>query len=186
MGEVQRQALARDLSRQHAALGHDELRVIDRVTVRLLQHRERHGALDLSDLGGLVARLGAGIREGSILDSAISLIAREIADEDAAREHLREAARTELLGVGEREFSPDAHLTRMDSTSAVIALGLIPRDRDKDLEVDIAIDDDPGPHTHVYQGTDQGDECQVCGRMRDQFADLGDEWGVDRDAGGRA
>lgn len=35
------------------------------------------------------------------------------------------------------EFSPDRHLTRLDSTSAVIALAEVPRRRDEELEVDI-------------------------------------------------
>lgn len=25
--------------------------------------------------------------------------------------------------------------------------------------------EDPGPHTHIYVGTDLGDECEVCGRV---------------------
>jgi hypothetical protein len=41
--------------------------------------------------------------------------------------------------------------------------------------------DDPGPHTHCYVGTDQGDECEICGQLSNQFADLGDEWDIDWD-----
>lgn len=40
------------------------------------------------------------------------------------------------------------------------------------------------PHTHVYVGTDRGDECQICGRLADQFADLPDEMHPSFDGGG--
>jgi len=135
--DLQRRGLLADLARQHELLGHDELRVIDFVTGRLIALRREHGALDLADEGGLVDRLGAGIQAGNILDSALSLLARQIADEDRQRAELREQARAEMVGGG---FELDQQRTRVSTTPEVIALAEQPRERDEDREVDLEFD----------------------------------------------
>lgn len=221
--ELQRQALARSLAVRLQLLGHRDVQLVDEVVIRLCQRASESPR-------SRVAR--------EAIDDLIAGVEASLAEQDAEREHGREAARVEMLGertpridmiagvdgkllppirgpaltgssgpggpgirVGRAElmeagtltvfdlqtaaeFAPDQHLTRVSPDSAVIALG-DERVRDEELEVEVELDSDPGPHTHVYQGTDRGDECMECGRMRDQFADLADEWGRG-DVGGGA
>lgn len=93
---------------------------------------------------------------GPALGEALLVVVAEMAELDRELKKLREQARLELLGQPfdyidqinghvpgtpypgalirqpDGEFAPDQHLTRLDSTSAVIALAEIPRSVDRD------------------------------------------------------
>lgn len=80
MGEVQRQALARDLARRQQIASHDELRVIDRVLMVLEKSRDAPGP------------------PGLVVVELVDAVRADLAAEDRNRAQLRRDARVEMLG----------------------------------------------------------------------------------------
>lgn len=130
MGEVQRQALARDLSRHLACLGLDELRLVDFVVARLRLGRERYGELDLSAPRDWAKELGE-----ELVDALVYHAARELAAQDLARAGLREAARQEMFAIGMKVV--DDHGEEIDPREAAAVFRA-------DEDVEIAVDDPGG------------------------------------------
>lgn len=123
MGEVQRQALARDLARRLPCLGLDELRLVDYVVARLQLGRERYGELDLAaprDWGKELAE--------ELVDALVYQAARELAAQDREREGLREAARQEMVG-GPIEASIADLATKVAAIGGKVDRVAIPADR---------------------------------------------------------
>lgn len=99
--ELQRQALARDLSRRLQLASHDEARVLDRVLTVLEQRRHRVGPLDIRDRRNWHTELGEGL-----LNAVVFCAIETMRAEDESRAELHEAARAEILGLAEFADQP--------------------------------------------------------------------------------
>lgn len=80
---------------------------------------------------------------GPALGEALLVVVAELALEDREIAGRRKSARGEMFPASDdpaTEFAIDQHLTRLDTTSAVIALAEVERDRDEDMEVDLEWD----------------------------------------------
>jgi hypothetical protein len=117
-----RRDLLADLARRLALLSTPDLRVFDRVLVVTERRRGNPGA-----------------HPHDALVAALQEVATDLDAEDRDTAQRREAARDEMFGE-ELEFAADQHLTRLDTTPAVIALCEQPRDRDEEIEVDLLFD----------------------------------------------
>ncbi len=115
MGDLQRQALARDLARRLHLASHDELRVIDRLLVRLELGRDRYGELDLRKPRDWRRELG-----DELLDALVYDTAETLRNEDAAQAGLQAAAADELAEL-ERWRKADRR-THVSDEPARIAL----------------------------------------------------------------
>lgn len=185
--EIRRRGLLAILVGQLQTLEYDALRVVSRVAARLELGRERYGDLDLAQ-----PRPWRRERNEELLDAIVYEVAGELAAEDAAREAMHEQARAEMVGERPPPIPPEVLAARdrmlgvlgptglgipADVLAAPVAeerrrealqlIGPVSVERDSGDE-----DDDPGPHTHIYVGTDQVDECEICGRIRGQSAKL--------------
>lgn len=94
--EIQRQALARDIARRLQLASLDEVRVVDRVLLRLEQTRRLRAQQDFSEFQSWLRERE---RDDSEVDALISVLAARLAQEDRDRAALHEAARDEMLGV---------------------------------------------------------------------------------------
>lgn len=97
--EIQRQALARDIARRLQLASLDEVRVVDRVLLRLEQTRRLRAQQDFRDFSEFQSWLRERERDDSEVDALISVLAARLAQEDRDRAALHEAARDEMLGV---------------------------------------------------------------------------------------
>lgn len=95
MSEVTRQALARDIARRLQLASHDEVRVVDRILLRLELGRDRYGLLDLSRPRDWRRELAEELLDALIYDTAETIRA-----EDLAHANLQAAAAEELAELG--------------------------------------------------------------------------------------
>jgi hypothetical protein len=196
--DIARLALARSLAARIPSLGHDALLIVDQLVIRLQILQQEHGELDVTTLPRFILYFGT-----EPVDSALYEIALKLSDQRIDRAAMHEQSRVEMIGPGEAvppgstrcarcDHVLDRHRTpgtecvqddclcgcfRRPDPAAEFAPDQLTRvGGPEPYEVEVEeLDEDPGPHTHVYRGTDQGDECEVGGRMRDQFADLAGE-----------
>ena len=125
----ERRGLIADITRRLALASHDELRVLDRLLVRLELGRERYGALDLRRPRACRRELGEELLDAVIYDTIDQVVA-----DDRAHAALRAAAADEQAEIA-RWGAADQH-TRVTDVSAVIAR----RDLDADREPYAAFD----------------------------------------------
>lgn len=92
MGDLHRQALARDLARRLMLASHDELRVVDRIFMRLELGRERYGQLAI----GADDRDWRRERSDELLDAVVYDTIEQIRADDLAHANLQAAAAEEL------------------------------------------------------------------------------------------
>lgn len=108
--DTQRRGLIADLTRRLALAGHDELRVIDALLVRLELGRERYGLLDLER----DRRDWFKERREELLDAMVYDVAEQLRADDLARANLRNAAHAEMLGGDPMSDEPAALMARFD------------------------------------------------------------------------
>jgi hypothetical protein len=91
--DLQRSALSRDLARRLELANHDELRVLDRILVRIELGRERYGSLAIG-----APRAWRRDFAEELIDAIFYDTVEVIRAEDAAREELRDQVAFELGG----------------------------------------------------------------------------------------
>jgi hypothetical protein len=109
--DIRRQALARSLAARHAALGLDELRVIDELTCRLELGRQRYGELDLAK-----PRDWDRERFEERIDALVYDVCGELAEQDRRRGELQEQAQAEMA-FGDRHPKTVALLREVSEQS---------------------------------------------------------------------
>lgn len=128
MGDLHRQAMARGLARRLSLASLDEIRVVDRILVRLELGRERYGPLDIAKPREWRRELGE-----ELLDAVIYDTIETIRAEDVAHEDLRGHAAEELAEL--ERWRREDQRTRVSNESARIAIEHDPYD---DLEIAVA------------------------------------------------
>lgn len=113
---LQRQAIARDISRRLELANLDETRVVCRVLQRLELGRQRYGELDLRKPRDWHKERGE-----ELIDAVLYDVMGDIAAEDRDRKQLRKEARDEMIGGG-APLEPDAVVTaeRSDPYETVV------------------------------------------------------------------
>jgi hypothetical protein len=117
MSDVARDALARIVASRLLDLSHDEVRVLDRITTRMMIGHHQYGRLDLK----LETRDWRSEAEAELVDYLFYGACREISANDARLERLRCEAADELHVAPDRRLR-DALIELRDSQPVIAPL----------------------------------------------------------------